>query len=104
MRRSMRLAAAGMLIALMGVAPSAANPPIQTQRPTFRGGVDRVTVSAVVRKRNGQPITDLKREDFELLDNGRPRPILEFRSEPSPATLALLADFSGSMNVAGKLS
>src|SRR5204863_8867720 len=42
------------------------------------------------------------REDFELLDNGRPRTILEFRSEPSPATLALLADFSGSMNVSGK--
>jgi Ca-activated chloride channel family protein len=99
-----RFAAAGILLALMGVTPSAAMAPPQSQRPTFRAGVDRVTVTAVVRKRNGQAITDLTRDDFELLDNGQPRAILEFRSEPSPATVALLVDFSGSMKVAAKLS
>lgn len=72
-------------------------------RPTFKAGVDRVAVTAVVRTRDGQPVTHLTREDFEILDNGRPRPILEFRAEPTPATIALLADFSGSMHHSSKL-
>ena len=74
----------------------------QEPRPTFRSAVDRVGVTAIVRKSNGQPVVNLKQSDFELLDNGQPREILEFRSEPTPATLALLVDLSGSMDVAQK--
>jgi VWFA-related protein len=84
--------------------PSSTQPP-QTPpgpRPTFRSAVDRVGLTAVVRKPNGQPVMNLKQTDFELLDNGQPREILEFRSDPTPATLALLADMSGSMEVAQK--
>lgn len=92
-----------LVIALTAVAPVGADSPAVQSPPTFRAGVDRVTVTAVVRKRNGQPVTDLTRDDFVVLDNGRPRPILEFRSEPTPATLALLVDFSGSMNLAEKI-
>jgi len=105
-----RLAALGLLLATAG-APLAAHwslPQGQTSqtpqpttpqapRPTFRSAVDRVGVTAVVRKPNGQPVMNLKQADFELLDNGVPREILEFRSEPTAATLALLADMSGSM-------
>jgi VWFA-related protein len=72
------------------------------QRPTFRAGVGRVVIRAVARTRQGRPVTDLTVKDFELLDSGRPRPILEFRADPSPVRLALLADFSGSMDVAAK--
>ena len=72
--------------------------------PTFRTGVDRVGVTAVVRTRKGKPVTDLKQQDFELLDNGQPRPILEFRSEPTSANLGLLVDVSGSMSLAAKRS
>jgi len=73
-------------------------------RPTFKAGVDRVTVTAVVHsKKTGQLVTDLHRDDFEILDNGVARPILEFRSEPAAATVALLVDLSGSMNFAGKM-
>jgi Ca-activated chloride channel family protein len=83
----------------MTMAPVAA---AQDQRPTFRSSVGRVAVRAVVRNRQGKPITDLTVKDFELLDSGRPRPILDFRSDPSAVRLALLADFSGSMDVAEK--
>jgi Ca-activated chloride channel family protein len=72
--------------------------------PTFRAGVDRVGVTAVVRTRKGKPVTDLAQHDFELLDNGQPRTILEFRSEPTAANVGLLLDVSGSMNVAAKRS
>jgi VWFA-related protein len=100
----MRATFAAIVIAATGVTASAAGLALQsTARPTFRAGVDRVTVSAVVRNRSGQTVTDLKRGDFELIDDGTPREILEFRSEPSPATVALLADFSGSMDLNGKM-
>jgi VWFA-related protein len=102
----MRLPATIVLLALAAATPMAASGVLRQgqARPTFKAGVDRVGVTAVVQKRSGQQVTDLKREDFELLDNGQPRPILDFRSEPTPATLALLVDFSGSMNVSAKLS
>jgi Ca-activated chloride channel homolog len=71
-------------------------------RPTFRAAVDRVTVAATVRDRRGRPVTSLKAEDFHLLDNGQPRTILEFQRDAAPINLAILADVSGSMDVAFK--
>jgi VWFA-related protein len=92
------------VLALAVVAPlSAQVTPTPAPRPTFKAGVDRVTITAVVHKRNGQSVTDLKQEDFDVLDSGQARPILEFRSEPTPATVGLLVDFSGSMNLALKV-
>ena len=70
--------------------------------PVFRGGVDRVAVATVVRTKAGKAVTDLKADDFELIDSGQPRKIDEFRAEASPVSLALLVDFSGSMDVAEK--
>jgi VWFA-related protein len=72
------------------------------QRPMFRATVERVTVAATVRDRRGRPVTTLTVDDFHLLDNGQPRKILEFQREAAPMTLAILADFSGSMDVADK--
>ena len=72
------------------------------QHPVFRASVDRVAVATVVRTRQGKPVTDLKREDFQIFDSGVARPIEEFRSEKTPVSLALLVDYSGSMDVAEK--
>src|SRR5437764_719241 len=99
----MRLGVA-VVLALATLTPVAAKVGSAQTPPPFKAAVDRVTVTAVVQRINGQPVTDLTREDFDLLDNGQPRPILEFRSEPTPATIALLVDLSGSMSVAMKLS
>jgi Ca-activated chloride channel homolog len=74
----------------------------QQVRPVFRGSVDRVAVATVVRTREGKPVNDLTLKDFELFDSGEPRAIKEFRSEPTPVSLAMLVDFSGSMDVADK--
>ena len=100
----MRLVSASVLV-LLSVGPLAARvTPAQAPRPTFRAGVDRVTVTAVVHNsRTSQSVTGLTRGDFDVLDNGQIRPILEFRSEPAPANVALLIDHSGSMSVALKL-
>jgi len=72
--------------------------------PTFKAGVDLVTVSVVVKNREGRPVTGLSRQDFELVDAGRVRSLADFRSEPAPVSLAVLLDTSGSMQIDPKWS
>jgi Ca-activated chloride channel family protein len=74
----------------------------QDPRLVFRTRVERVTLAATVRDRRGRPVTTLSATDFTLIDNGQPRQILEFQRESAPMSLAILADFSGSMDVADK--
>ncbi len=69
---------------------------------TFRSGVDLVTVSATVRDSKGRLVTNLTRQDFEVIDRGERRVINEFRSERAPLSLAILFDVSGSMDVADR--
>ena len=59
----------------------------------FRAGVDLVHFSVVVTDRQGAPITGLKAEDFELVEEGTPE--LLYRE---PRT-AFAATFLGSANV-----
>ena len=75
----------------------------QPERANFKGGVDLVTVGVVVQDRNGRPVTNLSRGDFEIVDSGERRDIADFRAEPAPVTVAVLFDISGSMDVAQKL-
>ena len=69
----------------------------QTPRPTFRSGIDMVRVSAIVEDAHGRPVLGLSSRDFELFDGGVARPIVEFGSDRSAITLAILVDSSGSM-------
>ena len=73
------------------------------QGPTFRSGVDLVTVAAVVRDNKGRLVRELERDQFEVLDQGVRRVIAEFRPDQAPLTVALLFDASGSMRVASKM-
>ena len=75
-------------------------PPIQEQdaRPTFKTGVAVVPITAVVRDSRNRLIRDLGRDDFHILENSQPRPIVEFRStDTAPLSIAVLFDTSGSM-------
>jgi Ca-activated chloride channel family protein len=73
-----------------------------TAPPTFKAGVDLVSVSVVVKNQKGRPVTGLLRKDFELFDSGRMRDIADFRSEASSVSVAVLLDTSGSMHISGK--
>lgn len=90
---------------LLGVGGSAdAQLPVGVgQGPTFKSGIDLVTVSAVVRDKKGRVVKNLGRSDFELFDGGKWRPITEFRPDAAPVSVALLFDASGSMQVAAKI-
>jgi VWFA-related protein len=50
--------------------PPPANPATQQAPPTFRVAVDYVTMDAIVRNRQDQFIADLKREEFEIYEDG----------------------------------
>jgi len=66
----------------------------------FRSSVDLVSMAAIVRDGRGKIVSTLGRNDFEVLDSGKPRPILELRTESAaPASVALLVDGSGSMKL-----
>jgi VWFA-related protein len=49
------------------------------QQPTFRAGVNFVRVDVMVHDGKGQPITDLTQTDFEVLEDGKPQTIEQFR-------------------------
>src|SRR2546430_16742548 len=70
--------------------------------PTFKAGVDLVSVSVTVKNQKGRPVTGLSRKDFQLFDSGRMRDIADFRSEASAVSVAVLLDMSGSMHISGK--
>ncbi len=87
-----------------GLWPTAAQPGPEPQQPTFRAGVDLVTVTVVVQDRQGRPVAGLTQSDFELFDAGQPCGIVDFRSDPAPVSVAVLVDVSGSMDVAAKMA
>jgi len=49
--------------------------------PTFRSRIDLVTVNVVVRDKSGQIIRDLTRDDFTVVEDGRPQTISTFGFE-----------------------
>ena len=51
---------------------------------TFKVAIILVTVPVVVRDRDGHPVDDLKKDDFELLDAGTPQVITRFIVERPP--------------------
>jgi VWFA-related protein len=48
-------------------------------QPIFRGGVNVVRVDAIVTDRQGNPVTDLTAEDFEVFEDNKPQTIDTFR-------------------------
>ena len=102
MEVTVRLRVLGTLVGLLTGSGFVHARQASEQQPVFRASVDRVAVATIVRTKQGRPVTDLKSDDFQIFDSGVRRPIAEFRAEQTPVSLALLADFSGSMDVAEK--
>ena len=58
-----------------------AQQPVSTpgeQVPTFQSKVNLVLVPVVVRDKNGHPVANLKKDDFQLFDKGHRRAIASF--------------------------
>ena len=61
-------------------APQPAQPPASPdQQPIFRTGINTVRVDVIVTDRQGNPVSDLKLEDFEIQEDGKPQKPETFR-------------------------
>lgn len=58
--------------------PAPGEPPASEVTPTFSAGVELVTVDIVVTDKKNQSVTGLKREDFTILEDGRPQEVSTF--------------------------
>jgi Ca-activated chloride channel homolog len=70
---------------------------ISAQQPTFRSGSRVVPAFVTVTDSNNRLITDLARDEFEVLDNGRPQEITIFDNEVRPFSVVVMLDTSVSM-------
>ena len=67
------------------------------QEPTFRSAVRTVPLFVTVTDADGRLVPDLTRDDFTILDNGKPQPISVFSGETQPISVVMMLDRSGSM-------
>ncbi len=80
------------------VALAALPAPAPGQVLSFSARSDLVVFSATAVDRKGRPVTDLRRDEFRVLEDGRPQPIAHFHGGRGlPARILLLVDASGSM-------
>lgn len=59
--------------------------------------VDLVALDVAVIDRRGAFVSGLSRDNFAVIENGRPQPITVFHDEDLPVTVGLIVDSSGSM-------
>ena len=84
------------LLAALAAAPVALGQAARDEA-TFRSEVNVVNVVAAVRDKQGKVIHDLTKEDFTLLEDGKPQDIRYFSPQSAtPLNLGLLIDTSGS--------
>ena len=82
---------------LMLVAAAAALASAQERGARFRSGVDLVSVTATVVDQDGQLVTGLARDAFEIYEDGERQTIAQFTNERVPVSLVVLLDVSDSM-------
>ena len=81
-RRLGILAVLLVALALHGAAqqqPATPPAPSAEQDPTFRAGINYVAVDVIVNDKKDAPVLDLRQQDFEVTEDGRPQPIEQFR-------------------------
>ena len=98
----MRLACNSLLAFVLTLLPLRGqivlNPPRDVA--TFTSDVELVNVLCVVRDKKGTYSKDLNKDDFEILENGKPQNIKLFaRETDAPLRVALLIDTSGSVSM-----
>jgi|SRR5438477_1796680 len=79
------------------VLAGAASAALFAQEPTFKSGTEIVSLFVTVADAQGRLVPDLTRDDFEILDNDKPQPILYFENVVQPISVVVMLDTSGSM-------
>src|SRR5262245_1493574 len=109
------VAAAGMVCAVLHVTrsdrvlaqepapppPAQGAPPAQAPRPTqpsFRAGIDLVSLNVTVTDANLHYVKDLEQSDFSVFEDGQKQDVTFFNRTNLPIALALMIDTSASMD------
>jgi Ca-activated chloride channel family protein len=69
----------------------------QEQIPTIRREVRLVLVEATVKDKGGKVMKILKKEDFQVYEDGQPQEIAHFSQDQLPLAVAMAVDLSGSI-------
>jgi VWFA-related protein len=77
-------AVAGFLVVALA-SPAIALPQAPPAQPSFPTQAEAVTVDVVVTGRDGQPVLDLRREDFTVIEDGVAQEIIAFEAVHRPA-------------------
>lgn len=84
----MRLFVPALLAAALAVAPQSAQTPVPLRQgyggQVFKSGVDLVRFDVRVTDATGKPVTDIRPEELEILENGQPLPLLLFQHITEP--------------------
>src|SRR5581483_2757981 len=93
-------AARPALIAIAGAVfcvSAGLEPTAQQPTPAFRAGTRTVPIYATVTDELGAFVLDLKKDDFEVRDDGKPQPLTVFTTDIQPISAFVLLDGSRSM-------
>src|SRR5579862_2047835 len=92
-----RLGLTASLLAMLAPAQQPKTPEAEDTTPSIKVEVDVVNVLCSVRNKNGGLVGGLNKDDFTLLEDGKPQTIKYFTRETDiPLTIGLLVDISGS--------
>ena len=82
-----------LALALLLATPLPAAPPAEPAKPSFPAQAEVVTVDVVVTDRKGEPVLDLRREDFAVSEDAVGQEVLAFDAvqRPAPAPSAVAA-------------
>lgn len=83
------------LVALITL--SSAFAPAQTSSQPAQAAPPTVRLNVIVTDEAGRPVTGLRREDFQVMENGVTQTISSFSSEALPLSYGLVIDTSGSL-------
>ncbi len=84
-----------VLLALAATASLRAQTPTSAKAPTFKSSTRLVLVDVVVTDTNGQPVHNLKTQDFSVLEDGKPQRLVGFeeqRPDAAPEKQAIALD------------
>lgn len=89
---------AGVAAAIAVVSAQSQPPPrTPSQQPSFRGGIDLVSLNVSVTDGTAHYVTDLGADDFSVFEDGVKQDVTFFNRTNLPIALALLIDTSASM-------
>jgi Ca-activated chloride channel homolog len=84
------------LLAMASLGAQQAEPRQESFR--FRTGVELINVTATVTDAGGRFVSGLRKDDFELYEDGARQEITHFNSDRVPVSLGIALDTSGSMD------